>query len=76
MEGLQWCLEMQFNRIEVEVDAQDLVDVILHNEEVHGGATTLRTIKEMAAKQWELSFRFIYREVNRCADLMASLGKS
>lgn len=75
-EGLKLAWELKFDHIEVETDAQELVDAIQGTTFLPDADTTVKEIRQWLRRDWEISLRHVYREANRCADSLARLGKN
>ena len=74
-EGLKLAWELKFDKVEVESDAQELIDAIQGKIFLPEADATIRKIRQWMRRDWEISLRHIYREANRCADRLAKLGK-
>lgn len=74
LEGLMVAQDMNITKIEVEVDAQELIDAILGKKDLHGGSWIIEQIQCML-RNWEFKLQHTHREANRCADALAKMGK-
>ena len=74
-DDLQPCLEMHAQFVVIEVDAKAIVEAL--NSPTFSSSCVspiMDECKHMANRLHQVRFRHIFREANRCADFLASLG--
>ena len=76
-DGLQLCCCRNFGSIEVEIDAKAILDSLLNPNYVNYIVSPLlEDCKTLATRFRRICFKHCFREVNCCADKLASLGSS
>ena len=76
-DGLQLCCYRDFDSLEVEINAKAILDALLNPEYVNNIVSPLLDDCRMLATRFRrICFKHCYREANRCADKLASLGAS
>lgn len=74
-DGLMLCIERNFSKVEVELDAKAVVDMLTNpqydNMAIHA---ILEDCKFLVAKIPQTRIKHCYREANRCADMLARKG--
>ncbi|XP_028772799.1 uncharacterized protein LOC114729937 [Neltuma alba] len=65
---------MGFKNVEVEYDALQVVEAI--NKKLQRRSEAYRLIQELLSGEWNVRLNHVFREGNRCADKIASLGAS
>ncbi|XP_050242423.1 uncharacterized protein LOC126691393 [Quercus robur] len=74
-EGLLLCCNLNIESLMVELDAQAVVDVLKNNAyENNVVSPILDDCRLLAARFHQIQFKHCYRQVNRCADLLAKMG--
>lgn len=74
-DGLLFCNQLKLNAIMVELDAKALVDALKNPAYANTIVSSLfDDCRRLAAQIPHLSIKHIYREANRCANCLASLG--
>ena len=74
-DGLQLCLEMHAQFVVIKVDAKAIVESL--NSPTFSSSSVsplMDECKHMANRLPQVMFSHIFREANRCADFLASLG--
>ncbi|KAL4343004.1 hypothetical protein AHAS_Ahas11G0035000 [Arachis hypogaea] len=70
--GLQTAWSLGMRRVIVEFDSLNAIMYIKRNpSDSHGHSHIIRKIAEWMKRPWEIIFRHVYREANRCADWLA-----
>ena len=76
-DGLLLCLQIQAQAVCVELDAKAIVDAFNMQSYFNTVISSIMDdCRHLAAQISQLRVRHIYREANRCADLLAKLGTS
>ena len=76
-DGLQLCCCRDFDSLKVEINARAILNALLNPEYVNNIVSPLLDDCRMLATRFHrICFRHCYREANRCADKLASLGAS
>lgn len=76
-DGLFLCLQAQVQALIVEMDAKVLVDALTNQNNSNVIISSLMDdCRQLAAQIPQVRYRYVYREVNRCADHLAKLGSS
>jgi ribonuclease HI len=72
-EGLKCARSLGFNKVEVNIDATAVVNVI-KTRQSHSliGRTILHQIWKLLDEDWEVDISHAFREANRCADALAN----
>lgn len=70
-EDLRTGISMGFKKIVIELDSKLVVKDITHNTNSTIGGNLLCKIKKLLLEEVEVSFKHIFREVNRCVDGLA-----
>jgi ribonuclease HI len=74
-EGLRYVRRMGFTKVELNVDSIAVVQVIKKGSLQSGpGSTLAKQIWRMLALDWEVEVNYVYREANKCADVLANMG--
>lgn len=69
------CFPLAPAAVTVEMDSKTAFNLItVRCPRGHPCSDLVRDIQFLAALNWNVSFHFVYREANRCADHLASLG--
>ena len=74
-DGLTLCCNMNIHSIIVELDAKSIVDVF-GNPNFEGNIISpiMDDCKQLMLQFHQIQFKHCYREVNRCADMLAKVG--
>ncbi|XP_028776420.1 uncharacterized protein LOC114733180 [Neltuma alba] len=72
--GLKLCRDMGFEKIEVESDAKQVVDLLVQNKERCRYIHIFQEIHEMMQGDWQIKINHVFREGNRVADKLAHLS--
>ncbi|KAK2373854.1 Polynucleotidyl transferase, ribonuclease H superfamily protein [Trifolium repens] len=73
-EGLKLAWERGYKKVELQLDAQNVVKVI--NKDLHAKAedwSLCKKIWRLLEMEWEVRIRHTYRKANRCADVLAHM---
>ena len=74
-DGLMICVNRNFNAVEVEVDARAVIDVLSALKCTNSLAAPLvDDCKQLATQIHQIHFKHCFREANRSADKLASMG--
>ena len=74
-DGLKLCLQMNAHSIIIELDAKVVMDALNSpNSPNSFSSSILKECKHMANRLPQKIFRHVYREANKCADLLARIG--
>jgi ribonuclease HI len=74
-EGLRYVRRMGFTKVELNVDSIAVVQVIKKGSLQSGpGSTLAKQIWRMLALDWEVQVNYVYREANKCVDVLANMG--
>ena len=74
-DGLQLCLQMNAHYVIIELDAKVVVDALNSpNSPNSFSSSILEECRHMANQLPQKIFRHVYREANKCADLLARIG--
>jgi ribonuclease HI len=74
-EGLRYARSLGFNRVELNVDSS-VVNQVLRKPGYGrplGGSLVMR-IRKLLELDWEVVIDHVYREANKCADMLANIG--
>jgi ribonuclease HI len=74
-EGLLLANRRAVDRLELRTDSQAIAQTL--KERAHGsiiGCALMKRIKCLLDGPWEVRIIHVYREVNRCADMLANMG--
>jgi ribonuclease HI len=74
-EGLRYARSLGFNRVELNVDSS-IVNQVLRKPGYGrplGGSLVMR-IRKLLELDWEVVIDHVYREANKCADMLANIG--
>ncbi|KAL4343576.1 hypothetical protein AHAS_Ahas11G0092200 [Arachis hypogaea] len=75
--GLHTTWSLGMRRVIVELDSLNAIMYIKRNpSDSHGHSHIIQKIAEWMKRLWEIIFRHVYREVNRCADWLARSTQS
>jgi ribonuclease HI len=74
-EGLQLARRRNIEKVEVQIDSQ----VLVHNlQNGHNGniveCALMQRVKSLLELSWEVRITHVFREVNRCTDVLANIG--
>jgi ribonuclease HI len=74
-EGLQLARRRNIEKVEVQIDSQ----VLVHNlQNGHNGniveCALMQRVKSLLELSWEVRITHVFREANRCADVLANIG--
>jgi ribonuclease HI len=74
-EGLRLAHRRGVTRLELRTDSQVIAQSLQNqtNGSIMGGAL-LRKIRDLLNGPWEVKIIHVYREANRCADMLANMG--
>ncbi|CAN1848688.1 Putative ribonuclease H protein At1g65750, partial [Linum perenne] len=73
--GLNMAWEAGFRRVAVQSDSQVAISLILDDDvPTHHHAGEVILIRSLLQRDWSVRFAHIYREANKYADFLASLG--
>jgi ribonuclease HI len=77
LEGLKCARSLGFHKAELSIDASSVVHV-LKNRQSHSliGQIVLKQIWKLLDLDWEVDISHSFREANKCADALASVGCS
>ncbi|CAN1197414.1 Putative ribonuclease H protein At1g65750 [Linum perenne] len=75
--GLVIAWDKGFMKIHLQLDSLAAITASLgdHEEDSRHGRTVLR-YRELLSREWEVDLRHVYREENRAANYLATLGHS
>ena len=74
-DGLQLCLQMNAHSVIIELDAKVVVDALNSpNSPNSFSSSILEECRHVANQLPRKIFRHVYREANKCADLLARIG--
>lgn len=74
-DGLQPCLQIHAQSVIIELDAKAIVDAFNSQTSYNTIVSSIMDdCKHMVSWIPQMSFRHIYREVNKCTDFLAKLG--
>ncbi|MCI09420.1 putative non-LTR retroelement reverse transcriptase [Trifolium medium] len=77
LEGLCYVKSMGFNKVELCIDSQSVVQVIQKvSVQSSMGGSLVRRIRRLLELDWEVEISHTYRETNNCVDALANLGCS
>lgn len=65
---------MGFKMVEVESDATQVIEDLQNKGDITGCGALHKRLRRLMKQNWLARFKHIYREGNRCADLLARLG--
>ena len=71
-DGLQLCLQMNAHSVIIELDAKVVVDAL--NSPNSFSSSILEECRHVANQLPQKIFRHVYREANKCVDLLARIG--
>ena len=71
-DGLQLCLQMNAHYVIIELDAKVVVDAL--NSPNSFSSSILEECRHVANQLPQKIFRHVYREANKCVDLLARIG--
>ncbi|XP_057429870.1 uncharacterized protein LOC130722981 [Lotus japonicus] len=75
LKGLRLAFSLSPPAISVEMDSKTAFDLItVRCPRGHPCSDLVKDIQYLASQRWAVTFHFIYREGNRCADHLARLG--
>jgi ribonuclease HI len=75
LEGLSMARSMGFNKLEVQMDSEIIVNIInKHGQGSVSGWSIIKKIRSLLSLDWSVKICHIYREANRCADMLANMG--
>ncbi|GAU28906.1 hypothetical protein TSUD_59160 [Trifolium subterraneum] len=76
-EGLCLARNLGITRLEVQVDSEALVKAI-QGSNVGGNMywNIMKKIQELLNLDWEIRLTHIYRDANRCTDILANMGSN
>ncbi|KAL4385217.1 hypothetical protein GQ457_15G009690 [Hibiscus cannabinus] len=75
-DGLLHVWSMGYRRVELESDCLEAVRVINNESDMMGGSVLVESIKRLLGQDWRVEVRYISRENNRIADLLAKRGRN
>lgn len=74
LDGLIIARDRGYWQVEVEVDNLFVVNEVLQDRDVANDYSSLvRSIKELLHRDWTVRLKHVFREANRCADIMLIL---
>ncbi|KAK2417534.1 Polynucleotidyl transferase, ribonuclease H superfamily protein [Trifolium repens] len=74
-EGLRLAQRRGVTRLEMQIDSQVIAQTLKDNTNGSGmGCALIKRIRSLLDGQWEVKIMHIYREANRCADMLANMG--
>ncbi|KAF2284850.1 hypothetical protein GH714_031242 [Hevea brasiliensis] len=77
LEGLNLAWRRGCKKLIVECDNLEVISMLKGNMEPHAFCSSLiYSILDLVKRDWELDFRHIYREANKCADWLAQWAVS
>ncbi|PNX90804.1 ethylene responsive transcription factor 1b [Trifolium pratense] len=77
LEGLRLVRRLGFNKVELNIDSQAVVQAIKSNcSNSLVGGSLLKQIWRLLEIDWEVEVSHVYREANKCADALANIGCS
>jgi ribonuclease HI len=75
LEGLRYVKRLGFNKIELNIDSEAVVNVVQKGRSQSvAGSVLVEQIQKMIELDWEVEVRHTYREANKCADALANYG--
>ncbi|CAN1788388.1 Putative ribonuclease H protein At1g65750 [Linum perenne] len=73
--GLELAWDNGFRQVELQLDSKVTVSLLLSSEEPeHQRAAEVLHFRNLCKRNWEVRVRHIFREANKAADFLASLG--
>jgi ribonuclease HI len=77
VEGLRYAHRLGFRKIQLSVDSAAVVQVLANGtSKSMMGTSLVKQIKMMLEQEWSVEISHSYREANKCADALATLGCS
>ncbi|CAJ2663874.1 unnamed protein product, partial [Trifolium pratense] len=75
LEGLKLVWRKGYRKVEVNIDSISVVKMILNGMTSSAlGFSLVKSIGRLLDEQWEVKISHSYRETNKCADALASMG--
>ncbi|CAN1131087.1 Putative ribonuclease H protein At1g65750 [Linum perenne] len=74
LEGLQRAWEAGYRNVIVQLDSKAALSILTRGETLNQFSLEIAHFRELQGRDWELIMRHTYREGNRAADHLASIG--
>ena len=74
IEGLKVCWLHGFTNVVVESDASEVIMAINSKQVLHKCRHLHWELQELLTQEWDVKLAHVFREANKCADMMASVS--